>query len=162
LSDFDTVLPYEFFSTMASSGVFAVLTNALPIEGLDHVALTVRDPELSIAWYREILGFLSASMEGLQSGPPYILRVSAGCYLNLFPADSSSPSPVPDHNTIAMRHVAFRVTYDRMGEVEEELKRRGQEVMSFDYGPRCRSLFVSDPDGHQVELIGYDEAVFTA
>jgi catechol 2,3-dioxygenase-like lactoylglutathione lyase family enzyme len=61
-----------------------------------------------------------------------------------------------------MRHVAFRVTYARMAEVEEELKRRGQQVMAFDYGPRCRSLFVSDPDGHQVELIGYGEGVFTA
>jgi catechol 2,3-dioxygenase-like lactoylglutathione lyase family enzyme len=61
-----------------------------------------------------------------------------------------------------MRHVAFRVTYARMAEGEEELKRRGQQVMAFDYGPRCRSLFVSDPDGHQLELIGYADGVFTA
>lgn len=146
----------------ASTETFACSDNALPIEGLDHVALTVRDPQRSMTWYEEVLGFLPAAMEGLPSGPPFILRVSPGCYLNLFPADSASPAPVPDHNTIAMRHVAFRVTYSRMAEVEEELKRRGQQVMGFDYGPRCRSLFVSDPDGHQVELIGYGEGVFTA
>jgi catechol 2,3-dioxygenase-like lactoylglutathione lyase family enzyme len=61
-----------------------------------------------------------------------------------------------------MRHVAFRVNHARMAEVEAELQRRGQAVMAFDYGPRCRSLFVGDPDGHQVELIGYGEGVFTA
>jgi len=147
---------------ITSTETFARSENALPIEALDHVALTVRDPQRSMTWYEEVLGFLPAAMEGLPSGPPFILRVSPGCYLNLFPADSASPAPVPDHNTIAMRHVAFRVTYSRMAEVEEELKRRGQQVMGFDYGPRCRSLFVSDPDGHQVELIGYGEGVFTA
>ncbi|WP_411876929.1 VOC family protein [Vulcanococcus limneticus] len=136
--------------------------NALPIEALDHVALTVRDPLASMAWYQQVLGFLPAAMQGLPSGPPFILRVCPGAYLNLFPADSASPAPVPDHNTIAMRHVAFRVTYNRMAEVEQELQRRGQEVMAFDYGPRCRSLFVRDPDGHQVELIGYGDGVFTA
>ncbi|MEB3234257.1 MAG: VOC family protein [Cyanobacteriota bacterium] len=135
---------------------------ALPIEALDHVALTVRDPQASMQWYQQVLGFLPAAMEGLPSGPPFILRVASGSYLNLFPADSATPSPVPDHNTVAMRHVAFRVTYTRMDEVEQELQRRGQSVMAFDYGPRCRSLFVSDPDGHQVELIGYGEGVFTA
>lgn len=141
---------------------FATAPNALPIEALDHVALTVRDPQASMVWYQQVLGFLPAAMEGLPSGPPFILRVSPGCYLNLFPADSDQPAPAPDHNTIAMRHVAFRVTYSRMADVEEELQRRGQRVMAFDYGPRCRSLFVSDPDGHQVELIGYGEGVFTA
>jgi catechol-2,3-dioxygenase len=107
-------------------------TTALPIEALDHVALTVRDPQASLEWYERVLGFLPAAMEGLESGPPYILRVSPGCYLNLFPADSATPEPAPE------------------------------QVMAFDYGPRCRSLFVSDPDGHQVELIGYGEGVFTA
>ena len=138
------------------------MSQPLPIEALDHVALTVRDPQISMAWYQEVMGFLPAAMEGLASGPPFILRVSAGSYLNLFPADSDAPAPVPDHNTLAMRHLAFRVTYSRMAEVEEELRRRGQQVMGFDYGPRCRSLFVSDPDGHQIELIGYGDGVFTA
>jgi catechol 2,3-dioxygenase-like lactoylglutathione lyase family enzyme len=146
----------------SSTDTFATAANALPIEAMDHVALTVRDPEASIAWYCEVMGFLPAAMEGLVSGPPFLLRVSPGCYLNLFPADTAQPAPVPDHNTLAMRHVAFRVTYSRMAEVEEELKRRGQQVTGFDYVPRCRSLFLSDPDGHQVELIGYGEGVFTA
>ncbi|PWL22261.1 MAG: hypothetical protein DCO99_05615 [Synechococcus sp. XM-24] len=137
-------------------------STALPIEALDHVALTVRDPQRSMAWYQEVLGFQSAAMEGLDSGPPFILRVAPGCYLNLFPADSDQPAGSPDHNTLAMRHVAFRVSYRCMAEVEAELQSRQQAVMAFDYGPRCRSLFITDPDGHQLELIGYGDGVFTA
>lgn len=136
--------------------------NQLAIEALDHVALTVRDPQASMAWYQHVLGFLPASMAGLDSGPPFILRVSSGCYLNLFPADTSSPDPVPSHNSIAMRHVAFRVSYESISEVEKELVLRGQHVTAFDYGPSCRSLFISDPDGHQLELIGYADGVFTS
>ncbi|WP_161971406.1 VOC family protein [Synechococcus sp. BS56D] len=135
---------------------------SLPIEALDHVALTVRDPELSMAWYQRVLGFAEARMEGLQQGPPFLLRVSPGNYLNLFPADSADPSGVPDHNSIAMRHVAFRVSYGALAEVESYLRNLGEAVTGFDYGPRCRALFISDPDGHQLELIGYADGVFTA
>lgn len=141
---------------------FCPAADALPIEALDHVALTVRDPQASMAWYQEVMGFQPAAMEGLESGPPFILRVATGCYLNLFPADASEPAPVPDHSTIAMRHVAFRVPYHRIAEVERQLQQRVASVQAFDYGPRCRSLFVSDPDGHQLELIGYGDGVFTA
>ena len=132
------------------------------IEALDHVALTVSDPQRSMLWYQEVFGFQVAAMQGLEQGPPFLLRVAPGSYLNLFPADAKSPFAVPGHDTLAMRHVAFRVTYSRISEVETDLRDRGIEVSAFDYGPRCRSLFVSDPDGHQLELIGYGEGVFTA
>ena len=132
------------------------------IEALDHVALTVSDPQRSMLWYQEVFGFQVAAMQGLEQGPPFLLRVAPGSYLNLFPADAKTPFAVPGHDTLAMRHVAFRVTYSRISEVETDLRDRGIEVSAFDYGPRCRSLFVSDPDGHQLELIGYGEVVFTA
>ena len=134
----------------------------ISVEALDHVALTVINPERSMAWYQKILGFQIASMEGLKQGPPFLLWVSPGNYLNLFPADTAEPSPAPDHNTLAMRHVAFRISFDRMDEVENKLTELGQAVMGFDYGPRCRALFIKDPDGHQIELIGYADGVFTA
>jgi catechol 2,3-dioxygenase-like lactoylglutathione lyase family enzyme len=61
-----------------------------------------------------------------------------------------------------MRHVAFRIPFERMVEVENYLNEVGQAVMGFDYGPRCRALFINDPDGHQIELIGYADGVFTS
>ena len=136
--------------------------SALPIEALDHVALTVSNPEASMAWYQRVLGCRVASMEGLQQGPPFLLRVAPGNYLNLFPADTASPEASPNHNTIAMRHVAFRIPYAQMAAVESQLQQAGEQVMGFDYGPRCRALFISDPDGHQLEFIGYADGVFTS
>ena len=138
------------------------MTTHLPIEALDHVALTVSDPDRSMQWYQDILGFQPASMEGLKQGPPYLLRVAEGNYLNLFPSDAVPMKSVPDHSTVAMRHVAFRVTYESMATVQQTLEERGLAVTGFDYGPRCRALFISDPDGHQIELIGYAEGVFTS
>ena len=61
-----------------------------------------------------------------------------------------------------MRHVAFRIPYAQMAEVEAQLQQSGEQVMGFDYGPRCRALFITDPDGHQLEFIGYAEGVFTS
>ena len=138
------------------------MTTLLPIEALDHVALTVSDPDRSMQWYQDVLGFKPASMEGLKQGPPYLLRVAEGNYLNLFPSDAVPMKSVPDHSTVAMRHVAFRVTYESMANVQQALEARGLVATGFDYGPRCRALFISDPDGHQIELIGYAEGVFTS
>ena len=59
-----------------------------------------------------------------------------------------------------MRHLAFRIPFNRMESIEQQLRDKGLAVSSFFYGPRCRSIFVSDPDGHQIELIGYGEGVF--
>lgn len=141
----------------------AEATTPITIEALDHVALTVSDPARSIRWYQDTLGFTEAHMEGLAVGPPFILRVVGESYLNLFPADGGAAThPTPGHDTIAMRHVAFRVPFAAMQATEEHLRARGHAVHAFDYGPRCRSLFLSDPDGHQIELIGYADGVFVA
>lgn len=133
---------------------------AIPIEAIDHVALTVSDPVRSMRWYQDTFGFTESHMEGLEVGPPFILRVVGESYLNLFPPNHGSVQPSPGHNTIAMRHVAFRLPLAAIDAVQERLQLRGHEVKSFHYGPRCRSLFLSDPDGHQIELIGYGEGVF--
>ena len=138
------------------------MASSLPIEALDHVALTVSDPQRSMRWYEDVLGFKPAAMVGLQQGPPFLLRIAEGNYLNLFPGDSAQLKPVPDHSTVAMRHVAFRITYTCLDDIQKRLESLGLSISAFDYGPRCRALFLSDPDGHQIELIGYAEGVFTA
>lgn len=132
----------------------------LPIEAIDHVALTVSDPVRSIRWYQDTFGFAEARMEGLEQGPPFILRVVGESYLNLFPADQGAVAPVPGHDTIAMRHLAFRVPFQLLDDVQQRLQSNGHEVRRFFYGPRCHSLFLDDPDGHQIELIGYADGVF--
>lgn len=142
----------------AKGGVIS--TDMLPIEAIDHVALTVSDPVRSIRWYQETFGFTEARMEGLVVGPPFILRVVGNSYLNLFPADQGSVEPSPGHNTIAMRHLAFRIAFNAIESIHARLEAKGHDVKSFQYGPRCCSLFLSDPDGHQIELIAYDEGVF--
>ena len=78
------------------------MTSPLPVEALDHVALTVSDPVRSMKWYQDVLGFKPASMEGLRQGPPFLLRVAEGNYLNLFPSDEVPMKSVPDHRNRAI------------------------------------------------------------
>ena len=53
------------------------------VDRIDHVALRVADPEVSIAWYRKQLGFRRLH-EGLWDGPPFMIGNDHAC-LALFP-----------------------------------------------------------------------------
>lgn len=129
------------------------------IQHIDHVALTVSDPQKSVDWYQKVLGMEQCFMHGLE-GPPFLLR-SGQTYLNLFPADVSKPKATPDTDTIAMRHFAFKIAPEQYEPIKEMLEAKGVTPELFDYGPFCRAMFIKDPDGHIIELIAYNrEDVF--
>ncbi|QDZ38925.1 hypothetical protein FRE64_02595 [Euhalothece natronophila Z-M001] len=133
--------------------------NETDIKHIDHIALTVSDPQKSVIWYQEVLGMEQCFMHGLE-GPPFLLRAGQ-TYLNLFPADTDKPGKTPNHDTIAMRHFAFKITPEQYELIKEMLEGKGLAPELFDYGPFCRSIFIKDPDGHVIELIAYNpEDVF--
>jgi glyoxylase I family protein len=125
----------------------------LKLQHIDHIALTVSNPEASARWYQEVLGLQPKQLPGL-TGYPLILGVGQ-TYLNLFPTDTADPQPTPDHNTLSMRHVAFRVDAENYQQALTELPARDIKVTAIDYGDYARSLFCQDPDGHLIELMTY-------
>lgn len=123
------------------------------LDHIDHVALTVRDVKRSVAWYKEVLG-LERRYEEAWGDYPAVVCAGVTC-LALFPAATRDPEPRPDHDTIAMRHVAFAV--DRAG-FEKARERFGEMGIDFDLEDHtiCHSIYISDPDGHQLEVTTYD------
>ena len=60
----------------------------IDVEGIDHVALSVRDVERSAQWYIDILGFESRH-EGMWDGTPVFIGKGTTS-LALFPANSNA------------------------------------------------------------------------
>jgi catechol 2,3-dioxygenase-like lactoylglutathione lyase family enzyme len=124
------------------------------VERLDHIALTVSDVARSVEWYRSVPG-LERRHEEAWGDYPAVVCASDTC-IALFPAASADPIPSTDRrNTITVRHFAFRVDRRNFDSARAELHAQGIEF-SFEDHEICDSIYLHDPDGHEIELTTYE------
>lgn len=122
-------------------------------EGIDHVAIAVRDVAASARWYQEVLGLRRLHEEVWGDFPA---MVGAGTTaIALFPVSGDPPKPRPDRDTLAMRHFAFRVSRRNFDAAKQRLAGLRIEFHEQDH-QIARSIYFSDPDGHEVELTTYE------
>ena len=123
------------------------------VQGIDHVALAVRDVERSASWYQEVLG-LKRMHEDLWKSFPAV--VGAGeTAVALFPVQGEAPDGPPGKNVLAMRHFAFRVDRPNFEAAQAELKARSIEFEFQDH-EIAHSIYFHDPDGHEIEITTYE------
>jgi catechol 2,3-dioxygenase-like lactoylglutathione lyase family enzyme len=126
----------------------------MELEGIDHVALSVRDVEQAAKWYEEVLGF-ERRYQGMWNGVPVFIgrRETA---IALFPAKPPADSPsVSSSDEIKMLHLAFRARRKNFLGAQKELKRRGIRFEFQDH-EISHSIYFRDPDGHRLEITTYD------
>jgi catechol 2,3-dioxygenase-like lactoylglutathione lyase family enzyme len=123
------------------------------LEGIDHVALSVRDVKRSAQWYIEVLGF-ERKFEGVWDGVPIFIG-NGTTALALFPIRANERSPSGAQPEIRMLHLAMRANRKNFLAAQEELKRRG---IKFDFQDHeiSHSIYFRDPDGHQLEITTYE------
>ncbi len=122
------------------------------LEGIDHVALAVRDVSESSRWYQKVLG-LEPRHAGVWNGVPTMLGVGT-TMLALFPV-SGAPRPAPGSDTLIMRHLAFRT--DRDGFVQAKGALLAREIpFHFEDHEISHSIYFEDPDGHRLEITTYE------
>ncbi|PYL72567.1 MAG: VOC family protein [Verrucomicrobia bacterium] len=125
----------------------------MELEGIDHVALTVRDVERSANWYIEVLGFEQLH-EGMWDGIPTFIG-KGNSAIALFPARDGDSKSSACTGKIRMLHLAFRANHDGFLAAQEELKRRGIKFEFQDH-EISHSIYFHDPDGHELEITTYD------
>ena len=123
------------------------------LEGIDHVALSVRDVKRSAQWYIDVLGF-ERKFEAMWDGTPVFIG-KATTALALFPSRANERSPTGAQPEIRMLHLAMRANRKNFLAAQEELKRRG---IKFDFQDHeiSHSIYFRDPDGHQLEITTYE------
>jgi catechol 2,3-dioxygenase-like lactoylglutathione lyase family enzyme len=122
---------------------------AFRTQGLDHVALSVRDQAISERWYREVLGLERVHEETWGDMP--VMLAAEGTGLALFPArggDASSPA-------VRILHIAFRVDRASFDAARQSLEAHGIRVEFQDHTV-SHSIYFDDPDGHRLELTTYE------
>ena len=119
------------------------------IDFLDHVAIRVKDLEVSARWYQEVLGLKQYKVKEWGDFPIFMLSGRSG--VALFPANVDHPVLDPESKNVKMDHFAFHVTGENFAKARDwfhqiDLKYKFQDHIFF------HSIYLNDPDGHEVEL----------
>lgn len=123
------------------------------IECLDHVALLVKNLELSVEWYTRVLG-LKRHYAEVWDIPVVLYAGTTG--VALFPANPEEQNPSPDTaQAIKMHHFAFRVSRSDFEEAQRDFRNRRIEYEFQDH-VIAHSIYIRDPDGYEVELTTYE------
>ena len=151
----------------------------MPVRRLSHIGITVADPERSLRFYRDLLGFRPLSrlsvddsnsarlvgLDPLELHATFLERDGTRIELMYYAAPGDEPDQVPrPMNRRGLTHLAVRV--DDLPELLERLEAAGIEILKDTHirNPDFASevVFVLDPDGVRIELIqlpGDPEAV---
>jgi catechol 2,3-dioxygenase-like lactoylglutathione lyase family enzyme len=125
----------------------------MQLEGIDHVALGVRDIESSAKWYIEVLGFERLHEDMWNGVPTFIGKGNTG--IALFPTSPGAAATPSSHCNIRMLHLAFRADRENFLAVQGELEKRGIKFEFQDH-EISHSIYFRDPDGHQLEITTYE------
>ena len=125
----------------------------MELEGIDHVALSVRDVERSAQWYIDVLGF-ERRHEGMWDGVPVFIGKGTTS-LALFPVRSNERFPSTARDNVRMLHLALRANRKNFLAAQEALKRGGIKFEFQDH-EISHSIYFRDPDCHELEITTYE------
>jgi catechol 2,3-dioxygenase-like lactoylglutathione lyase family enzyme len=136
----------------------------MELEGIDHVALSVRDVECAAQWYIDVLGF-ERRYEGMWDGIPVFIgkgTTSIALFLvrsneraSSAKAATAAGSTSSARGEVKMLHLALRANRKNFLAAQEELKQRGIKFEFQDH-EISHSIYFRDPDGHKLEITTYD------
>lgn len=123
------------------------------LEGLDHVALSVRDVERSADWYVDVLGF-ERLYPGMWNGVPvFVARGKTA--IALFPRGNAQPNPPASRESAGILHLALRADRKNFTAAQRDLESRGIAFHFTDH-EISHSIYFRDPDGIELEITTYE------
>jgi catechol 2,3-dioxygenase-like lactoylglutathione lyase family enzyme len=138
----------------ALTGVFAARQSHLAVKGIDHINLSVKNLQRSMEFYEQVFGFRLIEDGRDRPGAPYVILSAHGrAYLALHESRNTAKPEHPFTNHwgfvvgnierarrfLNARHVRMQTNDDPEGDIRE--------------WPKSRSVYVYDPDGHEIELV---------
>ncbi len=135
----------------------------MPVDAIDHLDLVVSRLELSLDFYRGLLGPLGYAREAVIEGErgervTYLNRIGGGGSVSLRQCQSDAHSAPYDRYAVGLHHIAFAVgSRAVVDERARWLAERGATIESgpreYDYTPGYYAVFFYDPDAIKLEIV---------
>jgi glyoxylase I family protein len=122
--------------------------------GVHHLALICADPERTIRFYQDLLGFPLVELfenRDYEGSSHFFFDIGAGNMLAFFDFPGLGLEPVPE-GLGGVQHVAISVTPETFERLKQKLTDAGVAYIGPDMGVK-ESVYFKDPDNIQIELI---------
>lgn len=124
---------------------------SLPTLGLFELVLEVADLQRAEDFYHEVVGLpIAARWAGARRAT--FLTLGREGFLGLWPVDTGGPHAIHGGRGGAHVHFAVLVPPGSLPEFAARLHAHGYETELQDFGPGNLAIYVTDPDGHVLEL----------
>ena len=130
----------------------------MPIEGLDHIAITVDDVDATIDWYVRVLGAEALHLDLWRAGTIPVALLQLGTSRMSVHAAAAPASPHAVAPTVGAGDICFRFD-GSVDDILTLLATGGVEVVDgpvprpASNGTRGTSVYCRDPDGNLIELL---------
>jgi glyoxylase I family protein len=123
---------------------------------IDHVELVTDQPERTVKFYTEVLGFKVRSRDRIDQTPlgvplSLVYLDLGGTTVELMSYEGATVDPAPRNEHLGYRMMALEV--DDMQTTVEYLRTKGIEIV---WGPKVREKYaraeIRDPNGFHIEL----------
>ena len=131
------------------------------VRGLGEIALRVNDLAAMQQFYEQVIGL--PLMTRFPNSAFFKIADGYGSHTQVLALFDRSESPGyrgTDAATSTIDHIAFEIPLDDFANERKKLEALGLQVETAEHAwVHWRSLYVSDPEGNQVELVCYDASV---
>ena len=119
---------------------------------LGHVVFYVEDIDNSLKFYHELIGF---NIVGSFKKPFYAVALSSGrTHHELLLIEVGSAPKPPTGHRLGLYHIGIKVgdSLEELTDVKRELTDLGISISGISDHTVSQSIYISDPDGNEVEL----------
>ena len=132
-----------------------------PIKGLGEIALRVNDLDAMLRFYQDVIGL--ELMERSENAVFFRIAEGYGGHTQVLVLFDRSEQPGYaglNPTTTTVDHIAFEIDLADFESEKQRLEQLGVAVSTAEHAwVHWRSLYVTDPEGHTVELVCYDPSV---